>query len=58
MKKVIATIFCFVLVFAFAGSALALGLYRTYKPNTNYYNQGTGTKAADSQFLGNKKFEL
>lgn len=50
MKKVIATIFCFVLVFAFAGSALALGLYRTYKPNTNYYNQGTGTKAADSQF--------
>ena len=50
MKKVIATILCFVLVFAFAGSALALGLYRTYSPNTNYYNQGTGTKTATSQF--------
>ncbi|MEG0836171.1 MAG: hypothetical protein RR413_12090 [Christensenellaceae bacterium] len=54
MKKIIATILCFVLVFAFAGSALALGLYRTYKPNTNYYNEGTGTKTATSQFYVTK----
>lgn len=54
MKKFIATIICFVLVFAFAGSALALGLYRTYQPNTNYYNQGTGTKTETSRFYVTK----
>jgi hypothetical protein len=44
MKKFIATILCFVLVFAFVGSALAVGVYQWFAVGaTNYPASGTRT---------------
>ncbi len=50
MKKIFATIICFVLVFAVAGSAMAVGVYKVYQPGTTYTNQASGTRTRTSKF--------
>lgn len=59
MKKFIATIICFVLVFAFAGSAMAVGVYQWFDPgDTNYPASGTRTPTTNFrvQMNGNSNF--
>lgn len=50
MKKIISAFICFALVFAFAGSALAVGVYKTFSPGVNYSNVASGTRTETSKF--------